>query len=346
MMPGMWSRMIGEMAALQVAGGVVLFALAATRLRPAYRARMDARPGRRWGWLGRVAGLRGGPRPACGDDPIAWKERHAPESAALARLAILVPLALVAHATVNDVRWNMAHRDLAFDELFRHGLDPGPWGIHGHARHGMNYVLCEKAALLYFAAMTAVAVLAASGVAGERARGTWESLLATPLDRASILRAKVRGAVWAVRVPLGMALSFYLASLATTAMHPVGLVLGVAAVASFVWFAAAMGTYVSLRSRDAAQAIGRTALILAAVDLAPAALLFPFVGGSALMAATPMLATVLPMSRMTAHAFAEGVWIDQSVVLAIAIALGIVLAHAVGAWVLTRATARSRDLSP
>lgn len=81
--------------------------------------------------------------------------------------------------------------------------------------------------------------------------GTWEGLLATPLDRALILRAKLFDAAWAVRVPLGMIAFLYLAAVASTAMHPLGFVIAVAGVSAFLWFAIALGTYVSLRSRDA-----------------------------------------------------------------------------------------------
>jgi hypothetical protein len=124
--PSGWLQMMGEMAGLQASFGLVLFALAAWRLRPAYRARLDARPSRLRGWLGRVAGLRGRPRPPCGDDSIGWKERHAPEAAGLGRLLVLVGLGLLVHMTVNDFRWGMPHRNDVMDELFRHGMDPGP----------------------------------------------------------------------------------------------------------------------------------------------------------------------------------------------------------------------------
>jgi hypothetical protein len=337
--PGMRPWLIVETATIEAAAGTVLFALAALRLRPAYRARLDARaPGRR-GRLARLLGLRNGGRPPCGDDPIAWKERHAPESALLARLAVLVGLAVVADATIFDVRWNRAHRDFAFDELFRYGLEPGPWGTHLSARNGMNYVLCEKAGLLFTFAVAGVALAAASGIAGERSRGTWGSLLATPLDRAAIMRAKTWGAVRAVRVLLGLALVFYAASLATTAMHPLGFVLGVVAVASFIAFAAALGTYVSLYARDAGRAIGWTVATLAALDLVPAAALFfgPGGGGHALMVTTPMLVTILPVSRMQAYVLVN---VERIGWVWFAIASGIVLSRAVGAWALARASAR------
>ncbi len=346
--PGGWEWMMGEMSSLQAVGGLALFALAAWRLRPSYRAQVGADPARRRGRVGRWLGLRGASKPPCGDDPIAWKERYAPESAWMSRLVLLVSLALIVHSTVNNAIYNVGalylthHREkyYALEEMFVHGLDLGPWGADGAQRAGLNYQLCESAALLYFAALVAVAILAASGVAGERARGTWEGLLSTPLDRRAIVRAKIWGAIRAVRPLLGLAGFFYLTSMAATAMHPVGFVLGVAMVASFVWIAAAAGTYASARSKDANRAIGRTALILAAVELVPAAILFPIAGGAAALVTSPMLAMTMPISRMHFQGLSRVIRVEPSAIAAIVIAPGAVLGRAIGAWLLTRAALR------
>ncbi len=336
------------MATLQAIGGLILFALAAWRLRPVYRRQVGAGPAKRPGRLARLLGLRARSKAPCGDDPIAWKERFAPESAWLARLALLMALALIVHSTVNNAIYNIDaiyqvhHREkyYAFEEMFVYGLDIGPWGADGVQRAGLNYQLCESAAILYFAALVAVTILSASGVAGERARGTWEGLLSTPLDRRAILRAKMRGSIGVVRPLLFLIGFFYLTSLAVTALHPVGFVLGVVVVATSLWLATALGTYVSLRSRNANQAIGRTVLILAAADFVPAALLFPFVGGAAAMATSPFLAMSLPISRMHFVSLSRAIWVEPGAIVVLLIALGILLARAAAAWSLTRAALR------
>ncbi len=41
--------------------------------------------------------------------------------------------------------------------------------------------------------------MAAEGIISERARETWDGLIATPLDGRTILRAKMIGAAWRVR---------------------------------------------------------------------------------------------------------------------------------------------------
>ncbi len=333
-------RAAEEMAALQVLGGLVLLALAAWRLRPVYRAQVGGVKGNRLGWLARVAGLRSRSRPPCGDDPMAWKERYAPEFAWLARLSLLLGLALIVHSVRFQFFSDHRYVGQAFDEMFIYGLDIGTWGAHGGARAGLNYVLCEQAAILFTAGLVASTILAASGIAGERSRGTWSALLGTPLDRRGILRAKMWGAVRAVRVLLGMMLVFYLASMAATALHPVGFVLVVTGASAFLWFAVALGTYVSARSKNANQAIGRTVLILAAVNLAPVAALYPFAGRQSISLATPALLMFLAMSRMHVRSLSGAIANQPSAILIVLLFLGIILAHAVGAWVLTGSAAR------
>lgn len=316
--------------------------LAAWRLRPAYRARLDARPSRVRGWLARAAGLRGRARPPCGDDPIGWKEAHAPESAGMARLVVLIGLVILTRMMIGQFQYGMPHLNYVMDELFRYGMDLGPNGNHHHARNELNDQLNEMAAVLAAAAMAASALLAASGVAGERGRGTWDGLLATPIDRASILRAKMLGAAWSVRALLGMVVFLYLVALASTALHPAGFVLATASLAVFVCYAVALGTYVSVRSRDAGRAIARTATILLAVELAPVAALAPFIGGyAASLVAAPRLMLELPLSRIRVHAFTQAIGIEPT---AITVILGVVTiivgGHALAAWLLTRGAAR------
>lgn len=333
-------QMLAHMASLQVLGGLLLLGLASWRLRPAYRAQVGGAKRNRLAWLARVAGLGGRSRPACGDDPMAWKERYAPESAWLARLSLLLGLALVVRAIRLHFYTYPAFLANAFDEAFRYGFEIGEWGAHGVDRTGLNYVLCEMAATLFMAALVASTILAASGVAGERARGTWSGLLGTPLDRRDILRAKMWGAILPSRVLLGMMLVLYLASMAATALHPVGFVMVVAAVAALLWFAVALGTWVSVQAKGSGRAIGQSVALLAAVYLAPVAALSFVVGHQAIAFAAPWILLYLPMSRMQFRNLTMGASINPMMVIPFALFLGIVLAHAVGAWFLARAAAR------
>ena len=338
-------QMIQEMAGLQMLGGLGLLALAAWRLRPVYRAQVGGARGNRLGWLARVAGLKGRSRPPCGDDAMAWKERHAPESAWLARLALLVGLALVAQAIRFHFFMYPQPLDLAFDELFTYGLDLGPWGSHGGYRNNLNHLLCEQAAILFGASLMASTILSASSIAGERARGTWSGLLGTPLDRRGILRTKMWGAVRPVRVLLGLMLVFYLASMAATALHPVGFVLVLTAAAASLWSAVALGTWVSAQSKNAGQAIGRTVVLLLAVNSVPPLALYPFVGELSVVLSTPVLLALTPISWMQIHLMTHpslnrAIPNEPSAGLLLLLVSGAIVAHAVGAWLLTRAAAR------
>jgi len=344
--PAALTWMVPEMAALQLGFGLALFALAAWRLRPVYRAQFGAGPARRRTWLGRALGLRPRLRPPCGDDPMRWKERSAPESGWLAQLVILMALAMIAFLLIAHQKFY--HYSAAMDELFFYGLDLGPGAYHGAWRRILNDDLCQYASLLYTAALAAVAIVAAASVSGERARGTWTSLLATPLDRSEILRAKMFGAAWAVRVPLGMIALLYLVALGSTAMHPVGFVLGVVGLYTFVSFAIALGTYVSLRSRTPTQAITRTVMILLAINLGPALLIFPLVGWDnyaalLIFGCTPVFLYVSPMSWMVFTMLTQDFQHEPVMLLILAWVLGVVLVHALGAWFLTRAAFRRID---
>ena len=275
-----------------------------------------------------------------GADAMGWKEQYAPESAWLARLSLLVGVGLVAYSVRFQFFGDPQFLNYVFDEMFTYGLDIGPRGAHGVQRSGLNYVLCENAAILFTASLVASTLLAASSIAGERARGTWPGLLGTPLKRREILRAKMWGAVRPVRVLLGLMLLFYITSMAATALHPLGFVMVVTVIAVFLWLAVAMGVWVSARSNNATQAIGRTVLLLVAFDLAPVAAVSPFLGPRSIAISMPVFLMYLPISRMQFRNISQVFSAQPSATLPFLLLLVIVLAHALGAWLLTRAAAR------
>ena len=67
-----------------------------------------------------------------------------------------------------------------------------------------------------------VAGAAAEGVTAERARSTWESLLATTLRGHEILTAKMLGAVWKTRFGIALLLALRSAGMLTGAASPTG----------------------------------------------------------------------------------------------------------------------------
>ena len=97
-------------------------------------------------------------------------------------------------------------------------------------RTEFNRFLSHVSSWVEFFMLLIVAGVAAGSVTLERARDTWDSLIATPLDGRDILRAKMLGTIWKVRY--GALLLFVLWSIGLLAgsVHPVGF--GAAVVAS------------------------------------------------------------------------------------------------------------------
>ena len=82
--------------------------------------------------------------------------------------------------------------------------------------------------LRYLVTMTAglmllwVSIAAACSLAGERDKGTWVSLVSTPLTGFEIIRGKVIGAFWSVRWLLAVWLALVMMGLFVGAVHPLG----------------------------------------------------------------------------------------------------------------------------
>jgi hypothetical protein len=139
------------------------------------------------------------------------------------------------------------------------------------SRLKFNNYLRGITALAELVALIVVAGAAAEGVAAERTRGTWDSLLATPLDGREILRAKMIGAVWKARWGGLLLAVLWSAGLLAGSLHPLGVAAALAVLGISTWFMAALGTYASLVSRDVAQAMTRattTVVLLTATFLA------------------------------------------------------------------------------
>ena len=99
-------------------------------------------------------------------------------------------------------------------------------------------------------------------ISSERARATWDSLLATPLDGNEIIRAKMIGAAWKARGGIVLVLVLWSAGVLTGSLHPVGVAAALVLLIASTWFVAALGTYASLVSREASHATARTTIPL------------------------------------------------------------------------------------
>jgi hypothetical protein len=231
-------------------GGValVLVGLAVWRVRRSFQAQEG---GSRRAFVRSLSKrrLRLFPRPACGDDPMLWKELHVARLGGLARF-IAFGISLVA---LIGLIYGVAYFSVdSFDEVATYGF-----GFDGKTdgRTNFNGFCRVITAILYVLCLLGTAAAAAGSVTGEREGDQWVSLVASDLTGGEIVRAKIAGAIWGVRrIALALVLVWAIAT-AAGALHPFGFLAAVACMAIFLWFAAGLGTLVSLASRTTTRSL-------------------------------------------------------------------------------------------
>ena len=254
-----------RMIAWQLVVGTLSLCWASRRLRPVSRRMADV-PRRRavpdW--------LRGRPRarPPCGDDPIFWKERYSRDGG-VAQVALGFGLLAVGLLTLvrHDAFKDKYRR--ALNELFEYGYAGRVHHYDFFARELFLDELVRYSVLFYVAGLLVVAVRSATSVTSEREAGTWDGVLNTPLEPAEIVREKVLGALTRQRAILSLVLAPWLFGLALGALHPIGLLLAIAGLAVFLFFASALGTLFSIRSKTSGRALVRTLGVLLVLNLVP-----------------------------------------------------------------------------
>jgi hypothetical protein len=238
------SRAFPRVVAIQVAGSAFFLLLAALLLRP---RRLEA-----WGHRG------GAPiapsRPWVGDDPVLWKEQYAQGRLsrravrlAIAGLVVLVVVPLIEPAAVSYREWRASR---------------GHGAVSDWQRGRMNQALRQFDTGLYLVGLAAVAAVAATSVTGERERGTWTSLEMTLVTGREVARAKVSGALWAVR---GLSVPFAVLwgiGLVTGSVHPVGVLAAAAGIIIFFRYGAALGVLCSMICPTSGRAIVATSIAL------------------------------------------------------------------------------------
>lgn len=249
--PGWFPRSMAWMILLELAGGSLMIALAVARLRPVCREMKGGdgrilnlrKPAMRW---------RPWPRPRCFDNPVLWREMFAMGSKGLAQvlstLSYVVLFAIGCYVTYRYAAPLIGERLSGRFEI----------ASNDSARTEFNWGVRLVTSWAEFFLLLSVAGLAAEGIAAEKTRDTWIGLIATPLEGRAILHAKILGAIWRVRWGIVPLVLLALVGVAADAVHPLGFVLSVAGIATSAWFFAAFGTFVSLISRDSAQASTRT----------------------------------------------------------------------------------------
>jgi hypothetical protein len=261
------------MCGLQVAGAAVLILGAIVRLRPAFRVNFGGDGGPLARRLSRPA-WRFRPRPPVGDDPILWREMHTSRGGIVSQL-IGQSIALAVLAAVGYVTFFFASR--AFVELWHHGYtavastterpelnlvlrlfldDSGPHVPVDAARLDFNLFLRFAACSILFMLALVSSGIAIELIVTERAKETWNSLLATPLSPREILLSKLRVAIWRLR-GLGMILSvLWTLGLLSGAIHPLGLVVAVLLTATSTALFLVFGLRAAVRAKDHSTAYG------------------------------------------------------------------------------------------
>ena len=272
---------VAWMGGLQVGAGTLLIVWAIVRLRSAYRLNVSGdsqslaarltRPGWRW-W----------PKPPVGDDPILWREINVSRSGLLGTVIGLI-ISLGFTGVLVYVTYFFARPALI--EVWRHGYASGitsaerpewnlwfrffmpEYGVNSAAdiaRTEFNLYLRQTTPMFIFLIMLIAAAMASEGIVSERARETWDSLIATPLTAREILRSKMLAVIWRMRLLLAILISLLTIGLLAGAIHPVGLLACALSVAASIWVMLAFGIFISIGAKDAAATTGpTTALVFA-----------------------------------------------------------------------------------
>ena len=218
------SRALPRAVGLQLAGSAIFLLLASLLLRP---RRLEA-----WGHQGRETIARS--RPAVDeDDPMLWKETraHARLPRRMVRVAVILLVAFVAWPLLGPAAD-------AFREWRASWWDgrAADW-----RRYDLNEALRNLGAGLYLLGLLAATAMAATSVTGERERATWTSLAMTLVDGRQVVRAKVAGALWAVRGLLVPFAVIWGIGLATGSVHPIGVLASAAGLVTLLGYGAALG---------------------------------------------------------------------------------------------------------
>jgi len=272
--PGGLFEVIGRMSVLETAGGAMLLAWAIARLRPASRALYDIEGRISRTRQGRAAMRKWNDRPACGDDPVFWNEIYSsrgcsPAARVAGWLVLVTWIGLLSMAT----SWFAVP---AFQDVASRGYGAAPGAlaasdenpfarvlvnpfvisaavrtVPGQARSQFNAILRQFSTMFSLLFVLSIAASAASSVETERRRDTWLSLLATPLTGWEILGGKLRGAIWRAHGYAVTLVSLWMVGLLAGALHPLGLLAAIAALASSGGFSAALGISMAFRAGDA-----------------------------------------------------------------------------------------------
>jgi ABC-type transport system involved in multi-copper enzyme maturation permease subunit len=267
----LWSQLVylvSRMASLQLAGTVLFTVAAIVRLRPAHRAlagvdrRTARRARRRLVWRLR-------PRPPVGDDPIYWREKCTSRQNGLVKaLGVLIFGGLVIGLAVATVYYTGP----AFAELWRYGygsskntaLDPdanillrlflptpGPGGPIDQARTDFNIFIRFVSVLIVLTVSFVLGGISSEVIGIERMKDTWSGVLATSLGADEIVGSAMRVALWRSRGAYSPVFVLWTLGVISGAIHPLGYVVSMLALAASVWLLTNCGVLGSIQATRA-----------------------------------------------------------------------------------------------
>jgi ABC-type Na+ efflux pump permease subunit len=357
---------IGLMAGLQLCAGVVFLLVAIARLRRAYRTNVGGDGGRLARRLDRPA-WRLRPRPPVSDDPILWREMYTSRGGILCQLTGF-GIAAGVYAGLGYVTFFFARR--AFVELWHHGylavssttarpelnlilrffLDAsGPNVPVDAARIDFNLFLRYATGPILFLIALICSSTAAQVLATERAKDTWNSLIATPLSGRDILLGKLRAALWRLRGIGITILTLWTLGLVTGAVHPLGYLAAILTLATSSGFYLVAGLLAALKTADHATAAVR-GLGLVAIPISSAFLPFFLPAAVASIAwgfaSTPLIAWIsLVTYREASVAWQSPIyplfqwvgfnWGDGTLMVVLTCAVAIIAPALLGHWLWT-----------
>jgi ABC-type Na+ efflux pump permease subunit len=254
LMSGGAHGLVGEvawMAGLQIAAGTMCIALAVWRLRPVFRAQEGSA-----GRDGSAKQRRRRHRPACGDDPILWKECY---PARLSRVATIFKFALIAAFVGGFGYGTLSYVIPIVAQTFG-----GDWGNLPLDAVRARFLLYLRIMTGFVFTLYALLVLsdAACNITSEKERDTWDNLMTTPLSHMRLLVAKMRGAAWQQRWFLWLLIGSWTAGLLTLSVHPLSMLAVMVETCVFIWYVTALGTWASLMGKNTSQASGLAAALL------------------------------------------------------------------------------------
>ena len=242
----------------------------------------------------------------------------------------------------------------AFRELWANGYGVAASGSARAALHAYLRIVGTGISLVV---ALGVASDAAAGITTEREKDTWISLISTPLSGMEIVRAKMLGAAWSTRHTAAVLVVLGLAGVLAGSLHPLGLLAVLLELAALTWFAAALGTWISLRSQDTTRAVARVMAGLVLVNGGSLLVTLPllsfrplaFVGCTPVLLAASLASygDVLAQPAVStlgsiSDTGLSRLWFGHGTEMFVAV-LANVLGYAAGAWALTRSAGRGFD---